>query len=440
MSAEQQGAVVPPGWTCKRLVDCTVDGNITYGIVQPGQHVVDGVPIVRVNNFNNGQLRVDEVMRVSQEIEDKYSRTRLEGGEVLLTLVGSTGQSVVVPNALKGWNVARAIAVVRPQPNIGANWIDICLQTKEVHQFLNERANTTVQKTLNLADVREIPILIPPSGIKARVESVALAISEKIAMNRRIIKTLEQMAQALFKSWFVSFDPVRARMVGRQPEGMDAATSALFPSMLVEVEPSIGMMPQGWEAISLYDTAAYVNGAAFKANDFSTDGSGLPIIKIAELKQGVTAQTKFTEKDFQPKYSIDSGDVCYSWSGSPETSLDVFRWLGGPGWLNQHIFKLVCSSQKQKVFAYYLLKHMRPILVQTAMDKQTTGLGHVTVADMKRIKVVYPDSAALEMFYEKVKPLYEQCELLEKQCSALEQLRNSLLPKLLSGEVVAVGG
>jgi type I restriction enzyme, S subunit len=338
-----------------------------------------------------------------------------------------------VPEALKGWNVARAIAVVRPQPDIGAEWINICLQTQEVHQFLNERANTTVQKTLNLSDVREIPILIPPSEIKNGIESVALALSEKISLNNRINQTLEQMAQAIFKSWFVDFDPVRAKMAGRQPEGMDAATAELFPDELEESE--LGLTPKGWGVLPLYDTASYVNGAAFKAADFSQDGAGLPIVKIVELKQGVSVQTKFTEKDFQQKYFIDSGDVCYSWSGSPETSLDVFKWFGGKGWLNQHIFKLNFSSDDQKYFTFYLLKQMRSVLVQTALDKQTTGLGHVTVADMKRIKVVYPDSAVLRVFRERIGMLYEQSSQLEIQCATLKKLRDTLLPKLLSGAV-----
>ena len=213
-------------WSFKKLIDCTIDGNLSYGIVQPGTHVEDGIPIIRVNNINNSLLRLDEVMHVSPEIENKYKRTRLEGGEVLLTLVGSTGQSVVVPKELAGWNIARAVAVIRPKPEIGANWINICLQTKDAQQFMNERANTTVQKTLNLADVKEIPILLPPKKIKENIETVYLALTNKIDLNRRINQTLEAMAQAIFKSWFVDFDPVKAKIAAKQ-EGRDPLHAAM---------------------------------------------------------------------------------------------------------------------------------------------------------------------------------------------------------------------
>jgi len=407
------------------------------------RYVPQGVPVIRGTNVTGGKEFSGDWVFVPEETADSLESCCVYAGDLVFPHRGSIGEVGLVPDDFPRYVMSSSLMKLScDREKADPAYVYYFFKSAAGRHELLKNASQVGTPGIGqpLTSLKNIEIPLPALSEQKAIARVLSSLDGKIALNQQVNKTLEKMAQAIFKSWFIDFDPVRAKMAGRQPEGMDTAASALFPSMLMEVEPSIGMMPQGWEAISLYDTAAYVNGAAFKANDFSTDGSGLPIIKIAELKQGVAAQTKFTEKDFQPKYSIDSGDVCYSWSGSPETSLDVFRWLGGPGWLNQHIFKLVCLSQKQKVFAYYLLKQMRPILVQTAMDKQTTGLGHVTVADMKRIKVVYPDSAALEMFYEKVKPLYEQCELLEKQCSALEQLRNSLLPKLLSGEVVVVGG
>ena len=162
---------IPEGWSCKTLEECTIDGNVTYGIVQPGNHVEGGIPVIRVNNFQNGYLDLDGVLKVSPEVEAKYSRTRLKGGEVLLTLVGSTGQSIVAPKDLAGWNVPRAIAVIRADEETGADWINLCLQSHTTQHFLDSRANTTVQKTLNLKDVRQIPILQPPKQVKKFIES-----------------------------------------------------------------------------------------------------------------------------------------------------------------------------------------------------------------------------------------------------------------------------
>ena len=313
---------------------------------------------------------------------------------------------------------------------------------------------------LNTSILSALPFVLPPFEEQEHIAGILGDLDDKIELNRQINQTLEQIAQTIFKSWFVDFEPVKAKIeakaAGRDPERaamcvisgklepeLDqlspeqyqqlAATAALFPDELVESE--LGLIPVGWEVIALYDTAEYVNGSAFKAVDFSEDGSGLPIIKIAELKQGITGQTKFTAKAVQDKYAIESGDILYSWSGSPETSLDVFKWFGGCGWLNQHIFKLNFSSKGQRYFSFYLLKQLRPLLVQTAMNKQTTGLGHVTVADMKRIKVAYPDKNLLKFFCETVEPLYEQDSQICEQINALGTLRDALLPKLLSGEL-----
>ncbi len=197
----------------------------------------------------------------------------------------------------------------------------------------------------------------------------------------------------------------------------------------------MGEIPEGWEAKPLYETAEYVNGNVFKTKDFSNDGSGLPIVKIVELKNGLSEGTKYTTGEFKEKYAIVNNDILYSWSGSPETSLEVFKWFGGNAWLNQHIFKLNFESDQQKYFAYYLLKYMKPLLIATAQQKQTTGLGHVTVADMKRLLVAYPDAELLSIFKEKIAPLYEKCSSLDKENIELRCLRDTLLPKLLGGEI-----
>lgn len=172
------------------------------------QHQEDGIGIIRVNNIQNGNIYIDDVLKVSHEIESKFAKTRLEGGEVLLTLVGSTGISAITTKALQGWNVARAVAVIKPCDEISAEWIHICLQSPFTKYFLDSRANTTVQKTLNLKDVKEIPLPIPPHEERVSLEKIYFNFENRINLNIKINKILEEMSQNLFKSWFVDFDPV----------------------------------------------------------------------------------------------------------------------------------------------------------------------------------------------------------------------------------------
>jgi type I restriction enzyme S subunit len=143
-----------------------------------------------------------------------------------------------------------------------------------------------------------------------------------------------------------------------------------------------------WEKNNLYSLAIWLNGMAFR--DFQFSDIGMPIIKIAEIKNGISDQTRFTNTNYENKYFIKSGDMLFAWSGQPETSIDVSWWNGPEGWLNQHIFKVTPSEKCNPVYFYYLLKYLRPNFVAIAKNKQTIGLGHVTIKDLQKLLVRIP--------------------------------------------------
>jgi type I restriction enzyme S subunit len=164
---------------------------------------------------------------------------------------------------------------------------------------------------------------------------------------------------------------------------------------------------------------------------------GLPVVKIAELKSGITEQTKFTDTQLDTKFKIKNRELLFSWSGNPDTSLDAFVWTGGDAWLNQHIFAVRENGRRSLATLHTQLKALMPVFAEIARDKQTTGLGHVTRQDMKMLEVVEPDRALLQAFDAIVSPLY-QCRLEnEIQNQTLAETRNYLLPKLMSGQVRA---
>jgi type I restriction enzyme S subunit len=177
--------------------------GISYGVVQPGQHVDDGIPIVRVTDIRHGRINQVDPLRVDPEIADKYRRTVLRGGELLLTLVGTVGETAVVPASLAGWNTARAVAVLPVLDEPGARWVQYALQTGPAREYIQTRLNTTVQATLNLGDVTTLPIPMPPRETRERILRILGALDDKIELNRKLSATLEAMARALFKSWFV---------------------------------------------------------------------------------------------------------------------------------------------------------------------------------------------------------------------------------------------
>ncbi len=143
-----------------------------------------------------------------------------------------------------------------------------------------------------------------------------------------------------------------------------------------------------WEHRPLYSMAQWVNGLAFRDIQFSP--TGRPVIKIAEMKGGISGQTKFTEQTFTESVHVKPGDMLFSWSGQPETSIDVFWWRGRDGWLNQHSFRVTPGEGVDRAFFYYLLRYLKPNFIGIARNKQTTGLGHVTKRDLERIQAAQP--------------------------------------------------
>jgi type I restriction enzyme S subunit len=293
--------------------------------------------------------------------------------------------------------------------------------------------NGGAQQNLNAKLIKGYPISVPTISEQGEIGVFFEAIDDRIALLRETNATLEAIAQALFKSWFVDFDPVHAKARGEQPEGLSEDLAALFPDSFEESE--LGLVPRGWRGEAVYSIAEFINGASYKAFEPNTDRRGLPIIKIAELKAGVTAQTAFSDLKMPEKYRIRTGDILFSWSGNPDTSIDTFIWSYDVAWLNQHIFKVVPEGLEERSFVLLALKYLKPMFTELARNKQTTGLGHVTVADLKRLQIVKPLPEILAAWNEIVAPILDQAFVSVQQAQTLGALRDTLLPRLISGQL-----
>ncbi len=287
--------------------------------------------------------------------------------------------------------------------------------------------------TLNRNHLHPMVMNCPLHEEQIEIASFLGAMDDRIALLRETNITLETIALGWFKSWFVDFDPVRAKIEGVDLEGMDAAAAALFPDSFEESE--LGLVPKGWATRSIYDMASYINGAAYKAFEPNAERRGLPIIKIAELKAGVTSQTAFSDVAMPEKYLIKTGDILFSWSGNPDTSIDTFIWGHNPALLNQHIFRVLPHVPIERSFVLQTLRNLKPVFAELARNKQTTGLGHVTVADLKRLHVVSPPKSVIEQFNNFAETIHQMIFGNEQQAQTLIYLRNILMPRLISGQL-----
>jgi len=270
---------------------------------------------------------------------------------------------------------------------------------------------------------------LPPLPEQKSIAHILGTLDDKIELNRRMNATLEAMARALFQSWFVDFDPVRAKLDGRKPAGLDAAPAALFPAHFQE--SPLGHIPQGWEVRSLDQIAQFLNGLALQKYP-PGDGATLPVIKIAQLRKGDSEGADRCNTELAPQYIVEDGDVLFSWSGS----LEVELWCGGQGALNQHLFK-VTSNEFPKWFYYlWTLYHLDEFRL-IAAGKATT-MGHIQRGHLTAAKALVPSPALLKAMTHIMAPLIDQIISNRTQSRTLATIRDALLPKLLGGEINVV--
>lgn len=415
---------LPDGWAFTPLESCAVPGSISYGVVQPGSPVVQGVPIIRVNNFRDMRLDLSDVMRIAPEVEAKYGRTRLNGGEVLLTLVGSVGQVAEVPKTCAGFNVARAVGVVKPANGIDAKWIAICLRSPLSQHLLGSRANTTVQTTINLKDVRALPIPIPPPAERQQIAEFVSALDDRIALLRETNATLEAIAQALFKSWFVDFDPVRAKSQGLAPAGLDEATAALFPDSFEDSQR--GSIPAGWSVKPIYEFASVIYGAPFASSKFNGEGIGRPLIRIRDLRD--EAPGVCTPEVHIKGYVVRAGDIVVGMDGE----FRAYLWGGEEAWLNQRV---CVFAPKQGVPAAFVRSTIEPLLAHVEATETATTVIHLGKNDIDRFRALVPNPEVLSAFSSVVDPVYARIVSNKQTARTLATLRDTLLPRLISGQL-----
>jgi type I restriction enzyme S subunit len=409
------------------------DGN--YGSQYPRVEEFGsvGIPFLTAKSLKDGKIDIDGAPRLSEERANELRFGFVQPGDVLLSHNATIGRVAVVPKFEGRLLVGTSLTYFRVDPTrISPRYLAAYFCGSDFQNQLAAVMSLSTRNQVPITAQRHLHVVLPPIGEQNAIAHTLGTLDDKIEMNRCMNETLEAIADAIFRSWFVDFDPVRAKAEGRKSSlplhGADG-----FPSNLVNSD--LGPIPDCWDVGTLYSRASYINGLAFRSEDFSNGRVGLPVIKIGELKDGITSQTKFTLKDLDPKYRIKSGDILFAWSGSPDTSIDIFVWNGVDGWLNQHIFKIEVQHPEERMFVYFLLRFFKPIFIEIARNKQTTGLGHVTAQDLKRLKTPVPLKDALRAFNRIAEPLFQRAQWCRHESVNLCAIRDTFLPKLVTGEI-----
>ncbi|THD11062.1 restriction endonuclease subunit S [Metallibacterium scheffleri] len=337
--------------------------------------------------------------------------------------------------------------IVRGNCEADTRFLMYALSTADIAGYLT---GSTMPK-LTQGNLNRIPLLIPPLDEQRAIAHILGTLDDKIELNRRMSETLEAMARALFKAWFVDFEPVRAKAhlpspPGRRPtevpkgrptevpKGGDGGEGSAWPQHILDLFPDhlvdseLGAIPQGWEVRSLDQIARFLNGLALQKFPPSGEHS-LPVIKIAQLRAGNTIGADRASSNLERDYIVQDGDILFSWSGS----LECVLWAGGPGALNQHLFK-VTSDTFPKWFCYLGIHLHLDDFRQIAAGKATT-MGHIQRHHLTDAKLAVPPMALLRAADLVMAPMIDDIWRLSVQSRTLATLRDTLLPKLISGEL-----
>ncbi len=405
--------------------------NVASGLSKARDEFGFGNPFVTFKDVFNNFFLPDKLTSLVNTNDKEVKSCSVKKGDIFLTRTSETfdelGMSCV---SLKDYERAtfngftkRLRQKENSKVEIDPVFIGYYFRSTAIRNQISMFASMTTRASLNSQAINSIEISIPEIEIQNRIGVILKGFDDKIELNRQMNHTLEQMAQALFKKYFVDFD---------FPDENGAHYFSAGGDM---IDHAIGLIPKVCVVKSVYDLAEFINGAAYKNMYFSTAKDALPVVKIVELKNGITSSTKFTNTNLGEKYRIENGDILFSWSGSPDTSIDTFLWVNGSAWLNQHIFKIKTESVEKRAYMYCLLKYLNPSFIEIARNKQTTGLGHVTIADLKNQLIAFPPDLALSSFSSLVTPILCSIQNNLEQINNLSLIRDTLLPKLMSGEI-----
>jgi len=377
--------ILPEEWICRELGDLLQENGLSYGIVQPGADDPGGVPIIRVKNVRNGRVVADDVLRVAENVEAGYRRTRLKGGEVLLSLVGSVGEVAIAPSFVENWNVARAIAVIRVDDSIGSSWVKLCLSSELARRFMHIWQTTTVQATLNLRDVRRLPIVLPPRKDREAIAALFGALDDKIAVNDRIAATAHSLAQA------------------HSARAHDSAEPAKLSEM---AELTMGSSPPG--------------------ESYNEEGLGMPFYQgTRDFGDRFPGRRVWCTS---PVRTAPEG-ACLVSVRAPVGRVNIARETCciGRG--------VAAVSSKQNTPSVLFHELTASSNVWLPFESEGTVFGAINKQQLATIEIPTLDAKSAQVLERVVQPLDQRVASAYDENQALSALRDTLLPKLMSGQI-----
>ena len=369
-----------------------VKRKIGYGIVQPGPSVQRGVPIIKVNNIISGLYDTKYLDKTTVENDAKYQRTKLKGGELIVTVVGTCGKTAIAPPHFAGCNLVRATCLIDIEDETICRWIKYYIDSPQGQAYINRNLNTTVQATLNVKNLNEMPIPFYSKEYTSNVVKILSSLDRKIELNNKINADLEEMAQAIFKNWL--------------SECSDEVTIGELSLNITNYEKTDA------EEVVLINSSDVTEGY-FDHHNYSPNKNLKGHFK-KRFQKGDILYSQVRPRNRHWAYcNFDANDYLAS------TQLMVIR--NNPSLITSILlYQYIISDNVWKEFT-----------LKTETRSGTFPQGNYE--DLSQIRVPY--NSDVEEISNQLETLYAKMFMLKKENSRLSLLRDTLLPRLMSGEL-----
>ncbi|NOK57806.1 MAG: restriction endonuclease subunit S [Chloroflexi bacterium AL-W] len=428
-------------WKCVTIDEVLryYGGEIKTGpfgtVLKASEYSTDGVPLISVGEIGFGRIEISSTTpRVSKEVTNRLPEYILKEGDIVFGRKGAVERCARVTMDQEGWFLGSDGIRVRLPITCNSQFVLYQLLTKTHREWMHQQSNGTTMASLNQSIIKRIPLTLPPLHEQRAIAHVLGSLDDKIELNRRMNATLEELARAIFKSWFVDFDPVRAKAAGRQPVGMDDATAALFPDSFETVDGR--EVPRGWEITPIEKQVHIVGGGTPSTKESAYWDKGTICWAtpkdLAKISSPFLLDTDrhITSLGLSQISSglLPEGTVLLS-SRAPIGYLAIAQ---VPTAINQGFIALVCENKLPN--SYILLWSQENMDTIKSVANGTTFL-EISKSNFRSIPIIVPSDEIIGQFVQQINPLLNNIVNNLEHSLTLATLRDSLLPKLLSGEI-----
>jgi type I restriction enzyme S subunit len=394
-----------------------------------------GIPVIRGTNMGQGRWVAGDFVFVSLEKADSLAANLARPGDLVFTQRGTLGQVALVPETpYQRYLISQSQMKLTVDPQkASALFLYYVFMSAEQQAYIRQNAIQTGVPHTNLGILRDTPLVLPPLPEQRSIAHILGTLDDKIELNRRTNETLEAMARALFKSWFVDFDPVRAKVDGRQPDGMDAAAAALFPSEFEESE--LGEIPKGWRVAPLPDVIDVNPSHPLRKGEVA------PYLDMANMPMRGHSPDDVVARAFGSGMRFMNGDTLVAritpCLENGKTAFVDFLEAGQVGWGSTEYIVLRPKPPLPDEFAYCLARttEFRDFAIQSMTG--SSGRQRVPAESLSHFSVVAAPKPIAGLFGRLIKPLFASASAATTEGRTLAAVRDSLLPRLISGEVQA---